>query len=48
MGKKKRKRFKIAISYAKEKQDLEKIKRPHISPNYPYPISISQQLGFHL
>lgn len=37
MGKKKRKRFKIAISYAKEKQDLEKIKRLHISPNYPYP-----------
>lgn len=37
MGKKKRKMFKIAISYAKEKQDLEKIKRPHISPNYPYP-----------
>lgn len=37
MRKKKRKRFKIAISYAKEKQDLEKIKRPHISPNYPYP-----------
>lgn len=36
MGKKKRKRFKIAISYAKEKQDLEKIKRPHLSP-YSYP-----------
>lgn len=37
MGKKKRKMFKIAISYAKEKQDLEKIKRPHLSPNYSYP-----------
>lgn len=37
MGKKKRKRFKIAISYAKEKQDLEKIKRSHLSPNYSYP-----------
>lgn len=44
MGKKKRKRFKIAISYAKEKQDLEKIQTDPYKPK----LFISQQLGFYL
>lgn len=44
MGKKKRKRFKIAISYAKEKPRFRENKTAPYKPK----LSISQQLGFHL
>lgn len=44
VGEKKRKKFNIAISFANEKQDLEKIQTAPYKPK----LFISQQLGFHL